>query len=160
MDWGQIGHALMAQPALHLGKAGRGVRHGLEAALVRIGMKQTPIPFGLGDIDVVKRLCAAWPQTRIVLRGDAHFANPELMQLAVDDPNLDFIFGLAGNRALSPLAESFLTANRQGDALRVENARRTQRPLPTHTRTYHEIAYVAASCRSKTSCVRSPTSCS
>ncbi len=94
---------------------------------------------------VAKRLRGAWPQTRIVLRGDAHFANPELMQLAVDDPNLDFIFGLAGNRALSPLAEPFLAANRQGYALRVENARRAQRPLPIHTRTYHEIAYVAAS---------------
>ena len=31
---------------------------------------------------VLKRLRAAWPKTRIVLRGDGHFANPELMQLA------------------------------------------------------------------------------
>lgn len=55
---------------------------------------------------VIERLRAVWPQTRIVLRGDAHFANPELMQLAVVDPQLDFIFGLAGNRALSPLARA------------------------------------------------------
>ena len=88
---------------------------------------------------VIKRLRAAWPQTRIVLRGDAHFAHPELMQLAVDDPAIDFLFGLAGNRALSPLAEPFLAANRR----RLENARRAGCALPTPTRTYHEIAYRA-----------------
>lgn len=90
---------------------------------------------------VIQRLRAAWPQTRIVLRGDAHFANPELMQLAVDDPAIDFLFGLAGNRALSPVAEPLLAANR----CRLENARRAGCALPTPTRTYHEIAYRAES---------------
>jgi hypothetical protein len=32
-----------------------------------------------------------WPQTHIVLRGDGHFANPELMELIVADGNADFI---------------------------------------------------------------------
>ena len=40
---------------------------------------------------VLKRLRAAWPETHIVLRGDGHFANPELMTLALADPYLDFI---------------------------------------------------------------------
>jgi hypothetical protein len=93
---------------------------------------------------VVKRLRAAWPQTHRVLRGDGHFAKPELMPLALDDPYTDFLFGLAGNRALSPLAEPFLVANRQRQALRIENARRARQPLPTHPRTYPEVAYAAA----------------
>ena len=73
---------------------------------------------------VLKALRAAWPETRIVLRGDGHFANPELMALAMDDPYTDFIFGLTGNRVLTPLAEPFLEHNRKVHALRCENARR------------------------------------
>ena len=34
---------------------------------------------------VLKRLREHWPETRILLRGDAHFANVELMQLALGD---------------------------------------------------------------------------
>jgi hypothetical protein len=50
---------------------------------------------------VLKRLRAVWPETHIVLRGDGHFSNPELMQLAIEDPHTDFIFGLTGNAVLS-----------------------------------------------------------
>jgi hypothetical protein len=38
-----------------------------------------------------------WPQTHVLLRGDGHFSNPELMQLIVADGNADFIFGQAEN---------------------------------------------------------------
>ena len=90
---------------------------------------------------VLKRLRAAWPQTRIILRGDAHFAHPEWMQRAMADPQLDFLFRLAGNRALSPLAEPFLAPHRR----RLETARRAGLPLPTPTHSYHQIAYRAES---------------
>lgn len=46
-----------------------------------------------------------WPQTHTVLRGDGHFANPELMALIVADGNADFIFGLGGNAVLTRRAE-------------------------------------------------------
>ena len=90
---------------------------------------------------VLKRRRAAWPQTRIILRGDAHFAYPEWMQLAMADPQLDFLFGLAGNRALSPVAEPFLAPHRR----RLETARRAGLPLPTPTHSSHQIAYRAES---------------
>ncbi len=108
-------------------------------AALRPGKRPTGAENAMMVRRVIKRLRAAWPQTRIVLRGDAHFANPELMQLVVADPQLDFIFGLAGNRTLSPLAEPFLAANRR----RLEHARRVGLLPPTPTRTYHEIAYGA-----------------
>ena len=54
------------------------------------------------------------------------------MLLAVDDPAIDFLFGLAGNRTLSPLAEPFLAAHRR----RLENARRAGCAPPTPTHTY------------------------
>ena len=90
---------------------------------------------------VLKRSRPAWPQTRIVRRGDARLANPEWMQLAMADPQLDFLLGPAGNRALSPWAEPFLAPHRR----RLETARRAGFPLPTPTHSSHHIAYRAES---------------
>jgi hypothetical protein len=53
---------------------------------------------------VLERLRAVWPETRIVLRRDGHFADPEWMQLALDDPHPDVVFGLVGNAVLARLA--------------------------------------------------------
>lgn len=92
---------------------------------------------------VLKRLRAAWPETHIILRGDSHFANPELMQWVLDDPHADFIFGLSGNAVLAPLAQPFLAAACQLHAVRCENARRSGQPQPPVTRTYHDVDYAA-----------------
>ena len=94
---------------------------------------------------VLKRLRGAWPNTHIVLRGDGHFSNPELMQLALDDPHTDFIFGLTGNRVLSALAAPFLETNRRCHELRCENARKSDSAVPHSTRTYHDVDYTAGS---------------
>jgi len=94
---------------------------------------------------VLKRLRAAWPNTHIILRGDGHFANPELMQLALDSPHTDFLFGLAGNAVLSPLAKPFIDAARQWHATRCHYARVHGQPAPPATRTYHDLDYRAKS---------------
>ena len=62
---------------------------------------------------VLKRLRDVWPQTHIILRGDGHFSNPELMQLTLNDPLTDFIFGMTGNGVLSRLAGPHLERTRQ-----------------------------------------------
>ena len=59
-----------------------------------------------------------------MLRGDGHFANPELMVLCEDDAKLDFLFGLAGNPALSRKAKPLLTQARTLHQAGRENARR------------------------------------
>ena len=92
---------------------------------------------------VLKRLRAAWPNTHIVLRGDGHFANPELMQLALDTPHTDFIFGLSGNAVLSPLAKPYLEQARNLHATHGELARRNHQTEPPATRTYHDLDYAA-----------------
>ena len=94
---------------------------------------------------VVKRLRAAWPETHIVLRGDGHFSNPELMELALADPHTDFLFGLTGNRVLSKLAAPFLDTNRRRHEIRCENARKADSAVPHSTRSYHEVDYRAGS---------------
>lgn len=94
---------------------------------------------------VLQRLRAAWPDTVIVLRGDSHFANPEVMQLALADPLVEFLFGLSTNAVLAGLARPCLDATRRQHELHGENARRCQSTPPVRTRTYHELDYAAAS---------------
>jgi hypothetical protein len=120
---------------------------GLSGRFITAALRPGKRPTGAENAMIVKRvlqhLRAAWPETRVILRGDGHFANPELMALALADGHTDFIFGLAGNRILSPLATPFLDINRQRHAVRGENARRLDQPLPTSTRSYHELEYAA-----------------
>ena len=87
-------------------------------AALRPGKRPTGAENAMIIKRVLKRLRAAWPQTHIVLRGDGHFANPELMQLALDDPHADFIFGLSNNEVLARFAQPFLEANRRTHAMR------------------------------------------
>jgi hypothetical protein len=94
---------------------------------------------------VLRRLRAAWPETHIILRGDGHFSNPELMALSESDPNLDFIFGLAGNKVLSPKAKPLLEQAHALHQTRCVNSRRMGHPEPTATRLYDDIDYQAAS---------------
>ncbi len=120
---------------------------GLSGKLVTAALRPGKRPTGEENAAIVKRvlkrLRAAWPGTRIVLRGDGHFSNPELMQLALDDPHADFIFGVAGNSVLSPKAAPFLEAARQLHETRCALARLNRLAEPDATRTYHDIEYSA-----------------
>lgn len=115
----------------------------LVTAVLRPGRRPTGAENAMILKRVLKRLRAAWPETHIILRGDSHFANPELMQWVLDDPHADFIFGLSGNAVLAPLAQPFLAAACQLHAVRCENARRSGQPQPPVTRTYHDVDYAA-----------------
>jgi hypothetical protein len=113
------------------------------AATLRPGKRPTGVENAAILKRVLKRLRAAWPETHIILRGDSHFANPELMRLARARPYTDFIFGLAGNAVLSPLARPFLAETRRRHAERAARAQRNGQAAPTATRSYHEVAYAA-----------------
>ena len=94
---------------------------------------------------VLKRVRQYWPETRILLRGDAHFANVELMQLALDDPYTDFLFGLTGNSRLKKRAEPHLKSTRQLHDTRCHNAHLAKHRPPHRSRTFHELDYQAHS---------------
>ncbi len=94
---------------------------------------------------VLKRLRDTWPKTHIILRGDGHFSNPELMQLTLDDPLTDFIFGMTGNSVLSKLARPHLIGTRLLHEQRCRWATHAQVSSPSNTRTYHEVEYAAQS---------------
>lgn len=94
---------------------------------------------------VLKRLRQQWPETRILLRGDSHFANPELMQLAVNDPNIDFLFGLTGYAPLQRMAQPYIAQTRQLHEVRCHDAKMAQQKAPHSTRTFHDLEYRAGS---------------
>ncbi len=48
---------------------------------------------------VVGRIRRTWPDVRILIRGDSHYARPEAMDWC-EDNDVDYIFGLAGNAVL------------------------------------------------------------
>jgi Transposase DDE domain group 1 len=53
---------------------------------------------------LVKRLRHAWPETLLIVRGDSHFAYPEVMQWIDEQPELSYVTGLTSNAVLQELA--------------------------------------------------------
>jgi hypothetical protein len=86
-----------------------------------------------------------WPSTHILVRGDSHFATPEVMEVIAHRRQMDFVFGLAGNpvllRQTAPVMQEARTLFQQRTAL----ARAYGEQPPASTRLYEEFAYAAAS---------------
>ena len=86
---------------------------------------------------LIRRIRAQWPETRILLRGDGHYARPEVMALCEAEGRVDFLFGLPMNAALRRDPVIAATA----DACAVLRA---EAGLPVH-RTHCETSYAAKS---------------
>src|SRR6266849_239288 len=81
---------------------------------------------------LVKRLRQAWPHTLLLLRGDSHFASPEVMPWIEEPPDLSSVTGLTSNRVVTALAREV-----------VEQAKRAyERDGGTITR-FHSTRYPA-----------------
>ena len=83
---------------------------------------------------LVRRIRTRWPKTRILFRGDSHYARPEAMEWC-EANGIDFIFGLAGSKPLSAKVED------KADAVRTERAL-SGKPI---TRGYAETRHKAKS---------------
>ena len=122
---------------------------GLSGKLITAVLRPGKRPTGKENAAIIKRvlrvLRQAWPKTHIILRGDGHFSNPELMVLCETDPHLDFLFGLAGNKVLSPKAKPLLERARALYQTHCTNAQRLGNPAPEATRLYDDVAYQAGS---------------
>ncbi|MFO7948588.1 MAG: IS1380 family transposase [Armatimonadota bacterium] len=92
---------------------------------------------GTGAVTVLKRIVArlreAWPQVRIILRGDSGFAKPELYEWC-EREGIEYLIGLITNPRLYELAEPHLQA-----------ARREYRETGQKVRRLHENGYAAES---------------
>lgn len=125
------------------------VFEGLSGKFITAVLRPGKTPTGAENAMIMKRVIKAlrsvWPDTHFILRGDGHFSNPELMQLCLQDPHCDFIFGVAGNAVLNRLATPYLKQARQIHEKRCQYAQSSGLAAPSESRTYHELAYRADS---------------
>jgi hypothetical protein len=107
--------------------------HQLLAAVLRPGN----VHAGRGSVKLLKRVVArlrqAWPEVRIVVRGDSGEALPEIYEWC-EGVGVDYVIGLARNSRLQGLGELFLEAAR-------EEFRETQAKV----RHCHDLSYAAES---------------
>lgn len=120
---------------------------GLSGKLVTAALRPGKTPTGRENAMIVKRvlklLRQAWPETHIVLRGDGHFSNPELMVLKRDDDKLDFVFGVGGNRKLQALAQPHVQAVRDCYESRCAYAKLNGEPPLANMQRFYELDYAA-----------------
>lgn len=64
---------------------------------------------------LVRHIRKSWPDTRILLRGDSHYARPEAMAWC-EDNGVEYVFGLSGTKPLSKKVDE------TADAVRTERA--------------------------------------
>jgi hypothetical protein len=118
-------------------------------ALVTAVLRPGKRPTGAENAMIMKRVIGLlrrhWPHTHILLRGDGHFSNPELMALALVDGNTDFLFGLAGNPVLSRQAEGLMRNARSHLVLHQTLAAQGLRPAVAAVRQFGEFDYAAGS---------------
>ena len=118
-------------------------------ALVTAVLRPGKRPTGAENAMIMKRVICLlrrhWPQTHILLRGDGHFANPELMALIQADSHADFLFGLGGNQVLARQAEGLMKNARGHLALHQSLATRGLGPVVAAVRHFGEFEYAAGS---------------
>jgi hypothetical protein len=86
---------------------------------------------------LIRRIRSHWPDTRITLRGDGHYARPEVMAWCEAQQGVDYLFGMPGNAALR--RDAVIAASADACAVvRAENG------LPVY-RTHCETTYAAKS---------------
>ncbi|MBI3145671.1 MAG: transposase, partial [Pseudogulbenkiania sp.] len=106
-------------------------------------------PTGAENAMIMKRVLGLlrrhWPQAPILLRGDGHFANPELMALIQADGHVDFLFGLLGNPVLARQAEGLMKNARGHLALHQSLAARDSGPAVAALRQFGDFDYAAGS---------------
>ncbi len=95
----------------------------LITAILRPGKR----PTGKETAMILKRLItkikARWPNAKILVRGDSHYASPEAMDLC-EEHNINYIFGLASNnktmtRASGVVEQARALYMRSGEASRI-----------------------------------------
>src|SRR5678816_296090 len=77
-----------------------GTSHALVTACLRPGKRPTGAENAMILVRLLAYLRHHWPHTHILVRGDSHFATPEVIEVIAARRWTDFVFGLAGNAVL------------------------------------------------------------
>jgi hypothetical protein len=122
-----------------------GTSHALVTACLRPGKRPAGAENAMILVRLLSYLRRHWPQTHILVRGDSHFATPEVIEVLAHRRLTDFVFGLAGNAVLlrqaAPVMQEARCLYQQRTALAQVHG---ERP-PASSRLYEAFAYAAAS---------------
>src|SRR5256885_1354873 len=77
-----------------------GTSHALVMAFLRPGKRPPGAENAMILVRLLSYLRRHWPTTHILVRGDSHFATPEVIEVIAHRRRMDFVFGLAGNPVL------------------------------------------------------------
>ena len=122
-----------------------GTSHALVTAYLRPGTRPTGAENAMILVRLRSYLRRHWPHTHLLVRGDRHFAPPEIIEVLAHRRWTDFVFGLAGNAVLLRHAASVMQAARHLYQQRVALARASGQAPPASSRLYDEFAYAATS---------------
>jgi hypothetical protein len=86
-----------------------------------------------------------WPRTHILVRGDSHFATPEVIAVLAHRHLIDVVLGLAGNPILLRHAAPVMPEARRLHQQRTALAQAHHASPPDSSRLYAEFASGAAS---------------
>jgi Transposase DDE domain group 1 len=122
-----------------------GTSHALVTAYLRPGTRPTGAENAMILVRLLSYLRRHWPHTHILVRGDSHFATPEVLDVIASYRWTDFVFGLAGNAVLLRQAAATLQEARRLHYQRVALAYAHRQAPPTSSRLYDEFVYAAQS---------------
>jgi len=122
-----------------------GTSHALVTADLRPGTRPTGAENAMILVRLLAYLRHHWPRTHILVRGDSHFATPEVMDVIAPRRWTDFVFGLAGHAVLLRQAAPVLHDARCLHQQRIALAQAHGAPPPASSRLYDALLYAARS---------------
>jgi Transposase DDE domain group 1 len=122
-----------------------GTSHALVTAYLRPGTRPPGAENAMILVRLLSYLRRHWPHTHMLVRGDSHFATPEVIDVITSYRWTDFVFGLAGNAVLLRQAAPTLQEARRLYHQRVALAQAHGQPPPPSSRLYDEFVYTAGS---------------
>jgi Transposase DDE domain group 1 len=122
-----------------------GTSHALVTAYLRPGIRPTGAENAMILVRLLSYLRHHWPHTHILVRGDSHFATPEVIDVITSYRWTDFVFGLAGNAVLLRQAAPTMQAARRLHHQRVALAHAHGQAPPASSRLYDAFPYAAQS---------------
>jgi hypothetical protein len=90
-----------------------GTSGALGMACLRPGKRPTGVEQAMILARLLTHLRPQWPETHLLVRGDRHFAPPEVIDTITRVPWTDFVFGLAANAVLLRQAAAVMEDARQ-----------------------------------------------
>src|SRR5215475_6362148 len=121
-----------------------GTSHALVTAYLRPGTRPTGAENAMILVRLLSYLRHHWPHTHILVRGDSHFATPEVIEVIANQRLTDFVFGLAGNPVLLRQAAPVMQEARDLFQQRTALAHAHGAPPPLSSRVYEDFSYAAA----------------